>query len=29
MPPEVLAFLHDVNQACELIAQFTSDKTVG
>jgi len=28
MPPEVLKFLHDVQQACELIEQFTAGKTV-
>ena len=27
MPPEVLKFLHDIEQACELVAQFTAGKT--
>jgi uncharacterized protein with HEPN domain len=26
MPPEVLKFLHDIQQACGLIQQFTVDK---
>ena len=26
MPPEVLKFLHDIQQACELIEQFTSGR---
>ena len=28
MPPEVLKFLHDIQQACLLIEQFTAGKTV-
>jgi uncharacterized protein with HEPN domain len=28
MPPEVLKFLHDIQQACELIEQFTAGRTV-
>jgi len=28
MPPEVLKFLHDVEQACGLIEQFTSGRSV-
>src|SRR3990172_370742 len=28
MPPEVLKFLHDIEQACGLIRQFTAGKTV-
>jgi uncharacterized protein with HEPN domain len=28
MPPEVLKLLHDIQQACELIEQFTAGKTV-
>jgi len=28
MPPEVLKFLHDIQQACDLIRQFTAGKTV-
>jgi uncharacterized protein with HEPN domain len=28
MPPEVLKFLHDVEQACELIEQFTVGKSI-
>ena len=28
MPPEVLKLLHDVQQACELIEQFTAGRTV-
>jgi uncharacterized protein with HEPN domain len=28
MPPEVLKYLHDVDQACALIAQFTVSKNI-
>lgn len=28
MRPEVLKFLHDIQQACELVEQFTTGKTV-
>jgi len=28
MPPEVLKFLHDIEQACGLIEQFVSGRTV-
>jgi uncharacterized protein with HEPN domain len=28
MPPELLKFLHDIEQACDLIEQFTAGKTV-
>ena len=28
MPPEVLRYLHDVDQACALIVQFTKNMTI-
>jgi uncharacterized protein with HEPN domain len=28
MPPELLKFLHDIEQACDLIEQFTAGKAV-
>jgi hypothetical protein len=28
MPPEVLKFLHDIDQACRLVGQFTAGKTI-